>query len=199
MANEGLWQQLLKLDGQQTARRADCRYEDDSRRYVITLLNKEYIVDLLERRVVSPKGSCQATFGVELCILAYLINARDLPIADKLTPAESLSDGQFFFRGPHKLPTEKLQEVFGQCPQRLFEIADSFAAERQEFGDASIQLYVLPRVPLTVVVWRGDEEFPARASVLFDQTAAEQLPLDALGMAANLTVKALADAAVPPA
>ena len=47
----------------------------------------------------------------------------------------------------------------------------------------------------TIVIWRADEEFPARASILFDQTAADQLPLDALWMAANLAVKVMINAA----
>jgi len=42
------------------------------------------------------------------------------------------------------------------------------------------------------VIWRRCEEFDARASILFDQTAGSQLPLDALLAAANLTVEALA-------
>ncbi|MHC4659485.1 MAG: DUF3786 domain-containing protein [Planctomycetota bacterium] len=191
MANEGLWQQILELDGRETARRAKCEYSRDLKRYVILLLNKEYIVDLPEKQVLSAEDSSQAAFGEELCILAYLINAQDMPVADRLTPAESLPGGQFFFRGLHKLPTEKLEEAFGQYPERLYQVMGEFGAKRCEFGDASIQLYVLPRVPLAVIIWQGDEEFGPRASILFDQTAAAQLPLDALGMAADLAVKAL--------
>jgi hypothetical protein len=41
------------------------------------------------------------------------------------------------------------------------------------------------------VIWQKDEEFDARASILFDQTAASHLPLDALLVAVNLTVDAL--------
>jgi hypothetical protein len=48
---------------------------------------------------------------------------------------------------------------------------------------------------MTVILWRADEEFPARTSILFDETAADQLPLDALWMAAHLAVKALTEAA----
>jgi hypothetical protein len=191
MANEGLWQQILELDGEETARRAKCEYSQDLNRYIIVLLNKEYIVDLPEKQVLSAEDSSQAAFGEELCILAYLINAQDLPVADRLTPAESLPGGQFFFRGLHKLPTEKLEEAFGQYPERLYQVMGEFGAKRCEFGDASIQLYVLPRVPLAVIIWQGDEEFGPRASILFDQTAAAQLPLDALGMAADLAVRAL--------
>ena len=50
---------------------------------------------------------------------------------------------------------------------------------------------MLPQLPLTIVIWGRDEEFEARASILFDQTAASQLPLDALLAAVNLTVGAL--------
>ena len=60
-----------------------------------------------------------------------------------------------------------------------------------EFGDASVLVRVLPRVPVTMVVWGRDEEFEARASILFDGTAADQLPLDALLAAVNLAAQAL--------
>lgn len=195
MANEALWQQLLKLDGPLTARRAKCEYSDDPPRYILTFIGTEYTVDLSAKRVVSSDGPSTAPYGCDLCILAYLINSTDLPVTGKLAPPESLPGGQFFFRGPHVLATEKLEKAFGPSPEKLHIVADRFGAERCDFGDASVRLYVLPRLPLTIVIWRADEEFPARASVLFDETAAEQLPLDALWMAANLTVKALVQAA----
>lgn len=191
MANEGLWQQVLGLDGVKTAQRAKCRYFNEPSRYVITLINSEYIVNLEDKEVLTARDSTRAGFVEELCILAYLINSRDLPVANKPTMAQALPGGQFFFRGLHKLDTGKLEDAFGQHPERLYEIMDKFGAKRCEFGDASIELYVLPRIPITVVIWKSDEEFPARASILFDETAAEQMPLDALWAAANLTIKAL--------
>jgi hypothetical protein len=49
-------------------------------------------------------------------------------------------------------------------------------------------------LPITFVIWGSDEEFDARASILFDKTAPSQLPLDALLAAVNLTAKALISA-----
>jgi len=91
----------------------------------------------------------------------------------------------------HSLPAQRLEESFGDCPQNLYQISARLSAKRREFGDASIELNVLPRLPLTIVVWKRDEEFSARASILFDQTATSHLPLDALLAAVNLTVDAL--------
>ncbi len=198
MAHEGLWEQLDKLDRTETAQRAKCQHRSRPERYIATLLNAEYTVSLSDRQIsYTQPGSPQrpAEFLEQLCILAYLINAQDLPLADKLVTAQALPGGQFFFRGLHSLPTEKLAEAFGGCPEVLHQISVQFDAKRCEFGDASIELYVLPRVPLTIVIWRRCEEFEARASILFDQTAAAQLPLDALLAAANLIVEALVKAA----
>jgi len=198
MAHEGLWEQLEKLDGAKTAQRAKCEYLSDPARFVVTLLNTAYVVNLTDRNIFSAHtGSPQepASFLEQLCLLAYLINAQDLPPANKLVGAQALPGGQFFFRGLHSLPTEKLARVFGAHPEMLSKISEQFEAKKCEFGDASITLCVLPRLPLTIVIWRGCEQFEARASILFDRTAASQLPLDALLAAVNLTVDALAGAA----
>lgn len=198
MAHKGLWEQLEKLDGQQTAQRAKCTYLSNPARYAVTMLNIEYVVGLSERNVY-PTGSVpnedSTGFLEQLCLLAYLISARDLPAANKLVNAHALPGGQFFFRGIHGLPTRKLERAFGDRPSALHDISTPFGARRCEFGDASIQLYVLPRVPLTIVIWGRCEEFDARASVLFDRSASAHLPLDALLAAVNLTSDALVKAA----
>ena len=194
MAHEGLWEQLEKLDGTETARRAKCQYLDSPAQYIVTLLNTEYVVNLSDRAIFSKKSDSQqeeAKFLEQLCILAYLINSQDLPLAQKLVAGNTLPGGQFFFRGQHGLPTKKLEETFGDNPEVLHHASAQLDAEHCEFGDASISLYMLPRLPLTIVIWGRDEEFEARASILFDQTAASQLPLDALLAVVNLTIGAL--------
>lgn len=199
MAHEGLWEQLVGLDRQKTAIRAKCQYFSTPARYVITMLNTEYAVNLSDKQIsCAQTGSPprQVGFIEQLCLLAYLINARDLPLADKLVKAEALPSGEFFFRGLHGLPTEKLEKAFGECPERLSRVAEQVDAKQCEFGDASIELYVLPRIPLTIVIWRGCDEFPARASILFDQTAAAHMPLDALLAAVTLAVDEVIKASV---
>ncbi len=194
MAHDSLWAQLEKLDCTKTAQRAKCKYLNDQRHYIVRLLNTEYIVNLSGRNVYSNHADSlqkPETFLEEICLLAYLINAKDMPLANKLVRVEALPGGQFFFRGPHRLPAEKLEKAFGTHPESLLQISEQFEAKICEFGDASVTLYTLPRLPLTIVIWRGCEEFDARASILFDQTADSQLPLDALLVAVKLTVEAL--------
>ena len=192
--HEELWQQLIKLDGPQTAQRANCKYLPESDRYVITFLNNQYSVNLQDKQISSTEPDAEpivANFTEQLCILAYLINAKDLPLSGKLVKAESLPGGQFFFRGPHELPTKKLTQTFGQNPQLIYQATQNLNPKQCNFGDASVEITTLPRIPLTFVIWAADEEFGARASILFDQTAAQHFLLDALLAAVNSAVNAL--------
>ncbi len=196
MVHKGLWEQLDKLDREKTAKRAKCRYLCDPESYVITMLKTEYVVSLSDRQILSIQQDLPprpAGFLQQLCLLAYLINAQDVPLANKLVRAEALPGGQFFFMGIHSLPTEKLEKAFGECPEALHQIAKRFNAKKCEFGDSSVQFNILSRIPLTIIIWKRDEEFDARASMLFDQTAASHLPLDALWTAVNLAVDKLVE------
>jgi len=121
-----------------------------------------------------------AGFIEELCLLTYLLNATDVPFAHELVRAEKLDTGGFFFRGSHQLPLKKLQNAFGEAPEKLKEAGQLLDARPCDFGDISIEVSVLPRIPMTLIIWGGDEEFSARASILFDKSAAQQMPLDAL-------------------
>jgi len=199
MSHEGLWEQLRKLDPEETARRARCEYvTSPAAAFIITFLNREYRVDPVDKTVLSTMDGDQeeAGFLEQLCILVYLINAQDKPLSNELVGEKSLPGGDFYFRAkPHELPTHKLAQTFGHCPEKLYDVMKKFDGERCSFGDASIQLFVLPRIPLTAVIWAADDEFEARGAVLFDKTATDHLPLDALGAAASLAIKALVNAA----
>jgi hypothetical protein len=196
--HEQFWEQLVGLDREETARRAGCRYLSESDSWAISLLNSEYRVDPVRRTIQAAgtdSGARPAGYLEQLCILAYLVSARDLPLAGKLISVEKLDPGGFFFRGSHRLPVEKLTNVFGPDPQLLHRIGGHFNAIARPFGDAALELCVLPRIPLTLIVWGADQEFPARTSILFDRSAPSQLPLDALFAAATLMVDTIVSAA----
>ena len=194
--HEELWHQLLKMDLDEVAKRARCNFDPDSQKLIITVLREEYEVDCAGKSVTvsSDSSPAQAGFMEQLCVLAYLINAKDTPASGKLVTGDRLDAGEFFFRGPHELPTGKLETNFGDATSLLIDAAEKLGGKICSFGDASAEILLLPRVPLTFVIWARDEEFDARASILFDSTAANQLPLDALGAGVGIAVKKLCGA-----
>jgi len=190
--HEQFWEPLAGLSREETAERAGCRYLAECDSYAISLLNTEYVVDPAHRMIRSAGASGEkrtAGYLQQLCILAYLVQARDLPPAEALVSVEKLDPGGFFFRGSHRLPVEKLADAFGSDPPLLHKAGRVLNAVPRTFGDASIEISVLPRIPVTLVIWGADEEFPARASILFDRNSTAQLPLDVLFAVGALTIQ----------
>ena len=55
-------------------------------------------------------------------------------------------------------------------------------------GDVGIRLPVLPRLPLALVLWREDTEFPAEGKVLFDSSVSGYLPVEDIVVLAETVV-----------
>ena len=55
-------------------------------------------------------------------------------------------------------------------------------------GDASVKIFPFPRVPVVLLIWKHDEEFPARADILFDSTCSEHLPTDIIWSTAIMSI-----------
>ena len=70
MAHEGLWEQLVKLDKQKTAQRANCRYLTETNQYNITFLNTDYIVDL------GPEGGAKGGQVIGQCSPEELLKVK---------------------------------------------------------------------------------------------------------------------------
>ena len=185
------WQQLAMMDRGETAKRAGCVYQEDSDSFTIFLLNERYRVDMGTQnmwKLAEEADPVPVGFIEELCLLTYLLSASDVPLSHELAHAEKLDPGGFFFRGSHQLPLDRLEKAFGAAPEKLKNVGQVLDARERDFGDASIEVSVLPRIPVTLIIWAGDEEFSARASILFDRSAVQQMPLDALYALTKLTI-----------
>ena len=194
-----LWERLSSADPRETARNSACEWNAARGCYLVPMLGGEYLVLPASRSVQTVRPAIPDEkppgFNETLLLVNYLLSAREIPRSGKLVPPERLPDGMFFFRGLHEIPVAAMIERFGSDPAAFLEAGKLLGAETVSYGDAALSWRALPRVPITFVLWRGDDEFPARASVLFDSEAHRQLALDALGCLASLAIKRLVKAA----
>jgi len=76
------------------------------------------------------------------------------------------------------MPTGRVIDRYASDPVGFAAAGRRLGGTPGVYGDASVEVQALPRIPLICVLWRGDEEFPPRAGFLYDASAAEHLPLD---------------------
>jgi len=177
---ESVWGQLRGHDAADVCARS-LASRDGPEAYSLRFLDRDYRIDCRECRVTataaSPSGELQ------LVLLSYLLHAAAVPLSGKWVTERALRGGDLFFKGPHALPVHGLLARFGGDPTAFVNSGAELGAARVDHGDAVLRLQVLPRMPMVCILWVRDEEFPPRASCLFDASADSHLPLDViLGM-----------------
>lgn len=113
-------------------------------------------------------------------LLIYYLGTTDgvLPTGRTISFAE-LPDGGFYvqaFRGYSAAAIERAFGEDGRALQRAVETLGGVAIEGP--ADLSWRIPALPRVPVTLSWWSGDDEFGPRVELLFDETASRHLPTD---------------------
>lgn len=126
---------------------------------------------------------------LRLSLLWYLVRATgERPTGTLVNPAR-IPGGDLFARGTHVLPLDALAAGYTTHPAAFIAAGAALGGRPVPFGDAAVELPALPRVPVTLLLWRADDEFPARADLLFDATAPRHLPTDVLWAIALLSVQ----------
>jgi hypothetical protein len=172
-----LWQTLAGQSGEDVSRRSLAGARDGG--YALPFLDRTYLVHPPTGRIAGPlQDRLLEDPEFELLLLTYLSQCRELPLEQRWISEKDLPGGSTFYRGPHALPVQPLLARFGTDPEAFRRASQALGGQGMEFGDASFRFSTLPRIPSACVLWRADEEFPARFTMMFDGSLAQQLPLD---------------------
>lgn len=114
-------------------------------------------------------------FVIKLLALLYLANARAVPLANQWVPYRELKDGLFYVKSFSDTVEDRLCSRFGGDLEGMRSACLALGGREVEQGDLGMVLNTFPRLPLLFIVWRGDEEFPPSARILFDASATSYL------------------------
>ena len=186
MIHEELWKQLAAQDPADVCRRSLATWREGTGAYHLPVLNAHYLISTGERTVANEAAADEKpNMWLWLSAVQYLINAKDIAVSGDPRKAEQFDGGGIFFRHTHAIPTASLEAKFGDDGAAFHRAAATLGGTPLDHKDISYEFALFPRFPVTVILWLADEEFPARASMLFDSTANQHLAPDAIWSAAK--------------
>lgn len=154
------------------------------------------------RRVVWPEvtvtpveGGDELPLTEQILILHYLQNTSGEEPEGVTIDFRQVPQGSFYWSAFVSRAKKPLLQTFGRDVDFYLEVAAAMGGEPQELGDASARFTAFPLVPVTHVLWQGDEEFDPEASILFDVTIPGHLPTEDIAALAGASVYRLMAAA----
>ena len=178
-------EQLAKIeDIEQQCRKSDARYQVIDSKRVITLeyLNQTYQITLPDIGVLLKDSQEEVLLRDKILILHYLIQAKGTPISNKTIAYKELPEGANYFPTFSKRALKPLVTHFGKEPHRLLDVAGALGGRKADYGDVAVTINAFSRIPVTLVLWRGDEEFPPQGNILFDSTVSDYLSTDEINV-----------------
>ena len=160
---------------------------------------EEAVVDLAQQRVFRAAAPAEEP-GFRLCLISllYLLYVDTAALGPPLSPLELPGATTFFqSRGPHAIPSAPLEERFGRDLTGFYQVGALLGAERRTSGDGALAFQVFPRLPVEVILWEADEEFPAQVSFTVPSHLDRFWQLDAVLGLMGLVVKEMLRAGRP--
>ena len=112
----------------------------------------------------------------EQVLILHYMSAAEIPeVSGHWISYREIPGAAFYFGAFIKRAVEPLKKVFGQNLSGFSRSAGKLHAREVENGDVGFEFRVLPAVPLQLILWSGDEEFPAEANILFDKNIGQIL------------------------
>ncbi|BBB91981.1 MAG TPA: DUF3786 domain-containing protein [Methylomusa anaerophila] len=179
--NKG-WRDLKSKTPAEIAASMDVEYVSSKQWFIVPFLNENYIVDCGSETIGKEPDGSVPPIGAAILILHYLSYFQSKEeIANKWVSLKEIPNGGIlFYPAFHKEAIGGLIKAFGQQPELLLKCAASLGGKPAAFGDVSATFQVFPKIPLCIVIWEGDEEIPANATILFDPSIQHFLHIESI-------------------
>ncbi|MFC1865262.1 DUF3786 domain-containing protein [Chloroflexota bacterium] len=170
-------EKLASINIKEQCHRAGAQYKiaDGKETAIFKYLNKSYSIGFPEMEVVSIEDRKSAPQRDGLLIIHYFLIADGSPLTGKSITYKELSGGTTYFPTFHKRTIEPLLKNFGTEPHKLLAAAKSLGGIKANYGDIAVSINAFSHIPLTLVLWFGDDEFLAAGSILFDSSIEKYL------------------------
>lgn len=120
---------------------------------------------------------------LQALLLYYFVYANGAPLTSQWVSFADLPGGRTYNQAFQGYSGDEVVRQFTKLPHSV--ALDTFKSaclalggQPLEIGSASFTFPALPRVPLLLTFWLGDEDFPSSCKILFDSSATHYLPVD---------------------
>ena len=172
-------EQLAKIDNiEQQCGKSGAQYIDSQRAIVIVYLNQSYLITLPDVKISLMDREEKVPIRDKILILHYFNSAKGTFLSNKVITYKELPEGANYFPTFYQRAIKPLVTHFGNEPHRLLDMAGILGGCGADYGDTAVTINAFSRVPITLVLWKGDEEFAPEGNVMFDSTISDYLPTE---------------------
>jgi len=150
------------------------RDKEGRKELILNALNQKVRITWPDFAFASDKAEAEIPIQQQILYLHYLCGALSSSGAratGEWISFQEIPDGRFYMDAFQRRAKNPMVMTFGEKPDLLLKIAtELYGAAPFNQGDVSVVVRALPLVPIALILWKGDEEFPPEGNVLLDRS-----------------------------
>ena len=166
--------------------------QNEAKNISFKFLNRDIMMSWPDAEFSYEDSKEEVSIQQQVLLLHYLngaFSSNGAPVTGEWISFQEVPDGRFYIDPFIKRAKNPLLNVFGSNPSRMIEIASTvYGASQLDHGDFSVVVQALPLVPVALILWEGDDEFPPEGNILFDKNISGILSAEDIAWLAGMIV-----------
>jgi hypothetical protein len=179
---------FASLDPVEIAERTRAPYDVERAEFTLTIMGEGYAI-----------GWPDATFGdvdpySRILMLRYLDEGRYIDPTGRYIAYNELPWGDVYVTNFNGRVIQRFLREFGRdlvTFQKIMEGTPGLNAGREEKCDVGYRFDFMNGLPMKILVWDGDDEFPSSAQILYDETVAFGYTAEDVAVAGDIFINRL--------
>lgn len=179
VAYENAREQFLKMEISAIIEAARVKYDPENNCLIVRYIGRDFVVDIATGEITCPSSDKDVPVTDKVLIMHYLVEARISSPTGKLISFKELPHGgAIYCSNFQKRAIDPMVKRFNADFDMLYCVSEALGGRKTSLGHAAVTIDLLPNVPVTYVIWQGDDEVPSSGTILFDQNVDNYLPVE---------------------
>jgi hypothetical protein len=175
------FKKLSEQDPVDVCRRASCTYDDANLCYALRVWGDAYRIFPHQHKIDCIRDRTPILPDYfHLVMVHFLLGAKDIEPRCEWISEKDIPGGTTFFRGPHEIPTKLISTRFKNNLKGFSKACAQLKGVPLKMADAAFTFEMTSRIPVAILYWVGDEDFPAESKILYDRTITAHLASDVI-------------------
>lgn len=154
---------------------ANCGFDQAGDGFDVHFINRDLHVSYPEGEVTEVASGKAVDDVAKILVLHHATYSRGGSLDDKLVSYQELPGGDIYINPFTHRCINALVGIFAKNIEMLKKAVEATEYRWENHGDFSCTVQVLPMVPITLILYEEDDEFPASGNILFNGNAASHL------------------------
>lgn len=180
---------FFKLSPESISKRTSIEYDMEHKIFKTIVMGKKYHIHYPSGNVWDEKGDIITSYVLKTIFLRYLVNGKGTPLTGNYVTYREITDGNVYYTNFSNRTIKRLAKIYDNNYNIFQDKFSNINAYIHNNGDFAFSFNFLKNIRFMFVLYKGDEEFPSSANILFDSNIEDYFNAEDLAVVVDVAIE----------